>query len=837
MKPITVLVVDDEATLRHCIESELENQECNVTTAGSAEEGLEIAKDLQPDVILLDIVLPGMHGLAALAEFRKVTPETAIVIMTSYSSVETATRAVREGACNYLQKPFEDLDDVWHTVLEAHYKHGRGQGEAPGLDAGNETARRRPKILVVDDEDSIRHVLFSLLDMNDCEVRLAGSAEEAVQVAAEWEPDAALLDIVLPGRSGIKLLSQIKQLHPDVEVMMMTSKASADSAVKAIQLGAYDYLKKPFHLEEVWATVRRALEKRSLSLKNKALRAQQEERRRELSSTVALEESGPSDFDSPHVKEILSDFVSLVCHELNVERATLMLLEAKNKHLRGAVARGIETLEIESVRFPVGQGTAGTVAETARVYASRDTTAPAPDPTADDPSSFLGTEPIALSVPVRSGDETLGVINLGRRRDGGAFATEDVSYLTGMAGQLAATLDGTRRAEQLQSACESLKAAQDQLVHAERIKVVGQMAAGVAHDFNNVLGVILARAQMITASLDQGKLDVETLRRHNDTILKTSLQGAEAIKRIQDYTRIRKDVQREPVDINAAVREAVEIAAPKWKCEREVEGHPIDVMLDLGEVPQVSGNRYELMQVFGNLIFNAVEAMPDGGSLQFRTSFADGRVSVQVTDTGIGMDDETLNRLFEPFFTTKETGQGLGTSILFGIVERHRGEIAVESVPGQGTTFYVNLPQIEVPTETSEEPAVADTEQTSGPVDVFVVDDDELVRETYEEALSLAGHRVVGFDNGADALKAICEHPCDVLITDLSMQGLSGYQVAQTAKQTCPEVKIVLSSGWSVTEDSPEVIEAGIDYVLVKPCSISSLLGIVQKAAQKPVGA
>ena len=151
-------------------------------------------------------------------------------------------------------------------------------------------------------------------------------------------------------------------------------------------------------------------------------------------------------------------------------------------------------------------------------------------------------------------------------------------------------------------------------------------------------------------------------------------------------------IERLNPDLNAVIQDAVEIARPKWQLETTAQGRQIDVDLELGQILEISGNVYELTQVVNNLVFNAVEAMPQGGRITIGTSQGDDGVVMRVADTGTGMDEETRKKLFEPFFTTKETGQGLGTSIIFGIVSRHRGTISVESEPGLGTTFQVWLP-------------------------------------------------------------------------------------------------------------------------------------------------
>ena len=200
----------------------------------------------------------------------------------------------------------------------------------------------KPRVLVVDDEASIRHVLHRVLEMNGCEIREAASAEEAVAQVEDWEPAVALLDIVLPGKNGIQLLTELKQIHADTEVLMMTSNASADTALQAVRRGAHDYLQKPFdNLKEIWTNVQRALEKRNLSLTNRELIQKQEERTQELSSTVTLPDESDAQPDFESLQGILDNFLAVVMHELDVERASLMMLDKKTNELQIVASRGI----------------------------------------------------------------------------------------------------------------------------------------------------------------------------------------------------------------------------------------------------------------------------------------------------------------------------------------------------------------------------------------------------------------------------------------------------------------------------------------------------------------
>jgi CheY-like chemotaxis protein/signal transduction histidine kinase len=689
----------------------------------------------------------------------------------------------------------------------------------------------KPRILIVDDEETIRHVLVNVIAWNGCETREAASAEGGLALLSEFSPDVALLDIVMPGRSGLELLKEIKQRSPDTEVVMMTSHSSAETALRAIREGAYTYLQKPFeNLDEIWTTLQRALEKRNLTQKKRSLLQGHDERSHKLSSDITLIDARPAAEDTSSIAELLDFFMDMVTDELGVDDACVLLMDEQAGELRSACRRTEGTRDPTAARIALGEGICGSVARTGVPFVldARQAAQPGGNGHTPHPGDALFRGPIALCVPIKADNKVLGVFATGTRGSGEPFVEGDSVHLASLGGQLAAAIEGARRAGRLEKAYESLKAAQNQLVRSERIKAIGQLAAGVAHDFNNVLSVILARTEFVLKSLQSEAFDRTKAVTDLETIVKAALQGAQAIKRIQDYTRIRKDQPSAPVDLNAAVRDAVEITKPKWKQEAEARGRKVDMRLDLTEVPQVTGNRLELTQVVENLIFNAVEAMPNGGQIGFTTFEHGGSVVLEVTDAGTGMSEETQKRLFEPFFTTKESGQGLGTSIIYGIIARHKGDISVKSALGSGTTFRIALP-----------PHVPDPKQAAQPAlpvpavpqsaRVLLVDDEETVRTVYEEALLSVGHQVVAVAGGEEAIAQFEKDRFDIVITDLSMAGMSGYQVANNVKRINPAVPVILLSGWAIEQQSEQVRQAGIDAVLVKPCRIEELRDAVQK--------
>src|SRR5207244_4378015 len=251
----------------------------------------------------------------------------------------------------------------------------------------------------------------------------------------------------------------------------------------------------------------------------------------------------------------------------------------------------------------------------------------------------------------------------------------------------ALALRSARLFEERTRAYRELAAAQDQLVRTEKLRALGEMASGVAHDFNNLLASILGRAQLTLQQVSQPQL-----RQWLQVIERAALDGAQTVRRLQEFTRIRRDQPFVAVDLNEVVREALEITQARWREEAVSRGVMLEVRNDLAALPKVAGDPVELREALTNLILNAVDAMPGGGVLTLTTAVVDGEVVVTVSDTGVGIPSAIRDRIFDPFFTTKgPQGTGLGLSMTYAILERHGARITVNSEEGRGTTFRLTF--------------------------------------------------------------------------------------------------------------------------------------------------
>ena len=369
-----------------------------------------------------------------------------------------------------------------------------------------------------------------------------------------------------------------------------------------------------------------------------------------------------------------------------------------------------------------------------------------------------------------------------------------------------------------------------QTVQQERLRAFREMAGEVAHDFNNTLSGILARAQLLLADVQD-----PDVRRSLRMIEQVALEGAWVVRRFQDFSRTRPARAFQPLDLDHLVAEIANSARSRWSQQLTARGTAGEVHSESAPVPLVSGDVAELRQVLTSVSLNALDAMPEGGNLTFRTGVQDGRVFCQVADTGIGMSDEVRRRIFDPFFTTKrEKGKGFGLSGAYAIVDRHRGEITVESEVGKGTTFTIWLPAAGVTPETAptgvQSLQAAPIRRPASGAKILVVDDAEEVREVLRELLSRHGHTVVACPDGESALVELETRTFVLAMVDLGLPGISGLEVANRLKARWPATKVALMTGYGDRMGPDDAQSKGVDFVLAKPFSLDQLRSMVDHA-------
>jgi len=378
---------------------------------------------------------------------------------------------------------------------------------------------------------------------------------------------------------------------------------------------------------------------------------------------------------------------------------------------------------------------------------------------------------------------------------------------------------------------------QNQVVQVERLKALGEMASGVAHDFNNILAGILGKTQVMLNQLEkEGRPDLQTWKQNLKTLEKQAILGARTVKRIQDFTRIRTDKKFTPVDLNQVVTNSIEIIKPVWKDESEAKGIKIEFRFHPGEISLVDGIDSELTEVVVNVLSNALDAMPDGGVIEVSSrDVMDGGspvVELTVTDTGVGMSSEVLQKVFDPFFSTKgPKGIGLGMSVAYGVVTRHHGRIELLSELGKGTTCAIRFP---VSKQAEMSGLAGRTSPREKRARILVIDDEDVIREFMQEMLVSSDFDADVASTGSEGIGLFEKNSYNLVFSDLGLPGMSGWDVAKTLKQRNPDVPIILLSGWGIQLDDVRVKQSGVDLVLSKPCQMNEILGAVDEILKRP---
>ena len=376
----------------------------------------------------------------------------------------------------------------------------------------------------------------------------------------------------------------------------------------------------------------------------------------------------------------------------------------------------------------------------------------------------------------------------------------------------------------------------EQFSQMEKLSALGELASGVAHDFNNTLAGILGRAQLL-----QRTSDPEKLKRGLDIIIKTAEDGAKTVKRIQDFARQRRDHNFELVSIDQILLDASEITRPRWKNCAEASNIHITLDLHIGSNAMVMGDDSELREVLVNMVFNAVDAMPEGGTLSLTSRTVGEQVVVEVVDSGVGMYPEVRSKIFDPFFTTKgKAGLGLGLAVSFGIIRRHGGHIDVESQYGKGTEFRVTLPVAKIAEKSVTPAAVASVlEQPAAVIPeaeplkrphtrLLVVDDEDFVRDLLGEILEGEHCEVQLAESGSEALSLFRENEFDAVFTDVGMPGMSGWELAREIRLINQRIPIAVITGWGEAVGSHEKKAAGVDWIVAKPFTADRIAELVR---------
>lgn len=360
------------------------------------------------------------------------------------------------------------------------------------------------------------------------------------------------------------------------------------------------------------------------------------------------------------------------------------------------------------------------------------------------------------------------------------------------------------------------KEERERAARADKLRALGQLASGVAHDFNNSLAAILGRAQLLRRQTQD-----EALVRNVEIIQTAAEDAAATVRRIQTFARKSPAKEFEMVDVSSLLNDAIEITRTRWQNEARLRGLDYQVVLEAEGGQHTFGSASELREVFVNLIVNAVDAMPNGGRLSIGCERERTRLLLRFADTGTGMPEDIRQKIFDPFFTTKGAqGTGLGLSVSYSIIERHEGLISVASEMGSGTMFTIDLPAVTALAE-STETKVEDLEVPS--LSILVIDDEPTVRETLAEMLELMGHRVLLAESGQSALQTLAANDCDLVFTDLAMPEMDGWETSREIRKRWPEMSVILVTGYGTGTVPPPGEDGLVNGIIGKPFDFSQI--------------
>ncbi len=634
-----------------------------------------------------------------------------------------------------------------------------------------------PKILIIDDEPRMCDSLGVLLGSHGYETQTSYNGKEAIECLARDRFDLVLLDIVMPDMSGHQIMDHINSQNLETLVIVMTGHASVDSAVESLRRGAYDYLRKPFDFEQLERRVKNALNQNKLKREFELVNGKLELTEKRYQYLINA---------SP-------DIIFTLNHEGKftfINGAVESLLGYKSEQLVGKHYTSIVFEEdIDKAKNVFNERRTGARSATGvelRLDCSENH---------NTPNSVLTVELKAMGMYDRAVDQ------------------QDKEFI-GTYG-VARDLSDHKRLEV-------------QLLQAQKMEAIGTLAGGLAHDFNNLLMGIEGRASLMLLDIDSNYPHFPHLKGIQDMVGR----GADLTKQLLGFARGGK-YEVGPTNLNKLIEKCSEMFG---RTKKEVSIHE-EYQQDIWTVEV---DRTQIEQVLLNFYVNAWQAMPEGGDLYVKAenvrlyegdvgpfgALPGSYVKVSVTDTGVGMDEETQRRIFDPFFTTKEMGRGtgLGLASAYGIINNHGGIINVYSKKGEGSTFNIYLPAAE--TLISEQsPEEREEEILQGDETILLVDDEDMMIDVGQEMLTATGYDVLSAKGGKEAIEVYKNNKdkIDIIILDMVMPDIGGGEVYDILKEINPDIKVLLSSGYSISGQATEILKRGCDGFIQKPFNISQL--------------
>jgi len=658
------------------------------------------------------------------------------------------------------------------------------------------------KVLLVEKDNAIWHFVRSILKKEIYDLDFADNAKYALTKIQNNTTDLILFDCNSLGVNMSEFISLIKDATDNMPGIIALTK-NINNDVDYTQLAVDDLITKPLNSSELQYRINRVFDRRNMiDLLNK-----------DLADSEALLQISEAVSSTLSSREILYIIVKNVASLFEATRCSIFRVAHEEEFAQVIASHDNPDIELEITidNYPEVKKALETREMVIVQYILLD---PLMKDVQENIKSLKNNAIVVIPIILK--DNVIGTLFLRSVRDNKFFNEREIKFLKVVARIAANSLDNAFLYENLEST-------RLQLVRSERLRALGELATGVAHNFNNLLSGILGHTQMLLSK------DIDTsIRERLQIIEKLVLDGGEVVRRIQEFTRIRTTQDFSEVNIKDIINDVIRMTESKWSGGSNIPKITLRVDADSMEIPTVEGNATELREVFINILFNAVDAMPKGGELTIHTKTNGKDIFVCFIDTGEGMTEDTKKRVFDPFFTTKGSkGTGLGMSLAYGIISRHNGHISIDSELGIGTTVTVQLPVSE---KFIHEMEYKDTLGHEEKTKILLIEDHKITLDVLAENLVNLGHHVQKVDRGMAGIKLFKDGNYDIVITDVGLSDISGWAVSKKIKAISPQVPIVFITGWGNQLSSSQLKECGVDYVLTKPFKIEEISAIIKKA-------
>lgn len=658
------------------------------------------------------------------------------------------------------------------------------------------------KVLLVEKDNAIWHFVRSILKNELYDLDFADDAKYALTKIQNNTTDLILFDCTSLGVNMSEFISLIKNSTDNMPSIIALTKNISDD-VDYTQHPVDDLITKPLNSTELQYRINRVFDRRNMiDLLNKD--------RADSEALLQISEAVSSTLSS---KEILHIIVKNVAFLFDATRCSIFRVAQEEKFAQVIASHDNPDIELEITidNYPEVKKALETREMVIVQYILLD---PLMKEVQENIQSLKNNAIVVIPIILK--DNVIGTLFLRSVRDNKFFNEREIKFLKVVARIAANALDNAFLYENLEST-------RLQLIQSERLRALGELATGVAHNFNNLLSGILGHTQMLLSK----NLDPATCERLQ-IIEKLVLDGSEVVRRIQEFTRLRTTKDFSEVNIKDIINDVVRMTESKWSGGSNIPKITLRIDTDSMEIPIVEGNASELREVFINILFNAVDAMPKGGEFTIQTKTNGKDIFVYFIDTGEGMSAETKKRVFDPFFTTKGSkGTGLGMSVAYGIISRHSGHISIDSELGVGTTVIVQLPISEKFIKEMEHKYNLKHEEKTK---ILLIEDHKITLDVLAENLINLGHHVQKADSGMAGIKMFKDGNYDIVITDVGLCDISGWAVSKKIKDMSPLVPIVFITGWANQLSPSQLKECDVDFILAKPFKIEEISSIIKKA-------